>query len=188
MTNIPLKTKYPYQEGVIAFIDVLGFKNYMDIPEKREIIHDLLITLQEINSDYIRKESSDHPGHQSLQIIANVDSYADHTILSIPLDPEKSNDLFEIDHLITFIVHPIMKIQRIALTLGIAIRGAISYGSIYYGKNKKIIEGRSLFEAMKNESSIAKYPRVIASKTLLQKISDISGLRADRIKFAGNAA
>lgn len=166
------ETKFRSEKRIVAFIDILRFKNSMAHKDKREIILDLLYQFRKFDSKYSYSEISNQPGQLSIRIIPDISSYADHTIISIPLESSKASDPLYLSHVLTFTTHHIMQIQLMALVKGIALRGAISFGEIYYDNDGKVMEGTSLFEAIEDEKSLARYPRVVASKKLLDKISE----------------
>lgn len=159
-----------FEKRIVAFIDILGFKEHIVLKEKTEELLKILYEIRKINSSHQTNISQPNPGHHIIQIIPDVSSYSDNIIISAPTAPLCSAP-FYFDTVLSFIVHLIREIQISNLFNGIALRGAISFGDVHFDGKNNVIVGSPLIETIDDEMRLAKYPRVILSKSLLEFIA-----------------
>jgi hypothetical protein len=176
MENL-LMEKFNHEKRIVAFIDILGFKKHIDSNNKQEELLSILEEMHAKNSSYTPTITSNGPAHQAFHITPDVSNYSDNIILSAPTTPPESarlsfrNPIIYFNAVLAFINNTIKNLQMFALYQGFALRGAISYGDIHFDGKKNIIVGKPLIETIEDERSLAKYPRVIASKKLLEFIA-----------------
>lgn len=133
-----------YEKRCCAFVDFLGFKNFVK-NKKAEEIYKVISTLSDEN-----KKNSENV-FENLKYQA----FSDNIFLSTP------HTKFDI---ITLCLQVNWLFMR-ALQNGVLIRGAITVGDIHQDDNKNIVFGDALIETYELESKIAIYPRVILSKS-----------------------
>lgn len=134
-----------YENRVVVFIDILGFKNIIKEAEKAIEVASILDNLQ----NCVAQHGDNHLNieyHESLEIAYFSDS--------IVLSCLKGKDHFLLDDLARLQIDLMMK--------GIFIRGCITIGKLYHKGN--YIFGEALIEAYETESKVAKYPRIILGK------------------------
>jgi hypothetical protein len=148
-----LELKETYENRVVLFLDILGFKNILsktvdksgdkDVPEK---ILALYKVLYEMTDDISVRTSN------TTKVITQ---FSDSIVVSFEEDePEEIFLLFE-------------EIQKLIIKLVsslIICRGAISYGKLIH--TEEIIFGPALVDAYETESKAAMYPRVILDKSI----------------------
>lgn len=152
-----METKETYENRVVLFLDILGFKHILsktttiekseekDAPEK---ISELYRVLYEM-TDEISQSSNN-----SSKVITQ---FSDSIVVSFEEnEPEEIFILFE-------------EIQKLIVKLinsKIICRGAISYGKLIH--TKEIIFGPALVDAYETESKAAMYPRVILDRSIVE--------------------
>lgn len=137
------------QNKYVAYLDVLGFKELVNRSNtnKLEIYFN---TIKEVLS-LIR---SDKKNIESLLV-------SDSTIL---ISPDSKEDF-------KTLLIAVQTIQFELVKQDIWIRGAISYGEVYFDQDSNLIVGKGLVNAYLLESS-AKFPRVIIDTSIIPKIAD----------------
>ncbi len=142
---------------IIAFIDILGFKNLWEYNQQLTIA-----VLKEISN-------SNAPSEFFEEI--EVFSYSDNIIiLSSPL---KDKTITQISRILSALMARIESFHIYNLQHGVVLRGAISIGEVYQDTENlsKIIAGTPFNEAVEGEKYLAIYPRVILTKSLLNYIA-----------------
>lgn len=150
------------QDRIIAFIDILGFKDLIKQQNIKEKIIGLLYNFKKEDREYGLREIPIN-GEVIRQPIPEISSYSDNIIISSILSSNTRHSI--IVHL-AIMCRYIAKFQISALENGILIRGAVSIGQMYYDSKESIILGEPLVEAIISEQNLAKYPRVILTDTL----------------------
>jgi hypothetical protein len=151
------------ENRIVAFIDILGFKEIVNSDHELDKIIGILHHFKSKNQFSGVKQI---PFYDQVlkQPIPSISSYSDNIIISSKFNEEKLADISL--HLATIILH-IINFQVHALKSGFAIRGAISCGSMFFEEKNNIIFGKPLIDAIVSESKIARFPRVIFAKNLL---------------------
>lgn len=147
-----------YQEKILVFFDVLGFKDlilnkYKNEPEK---IEDILSTMHLLSD-------SSYPSELFI--------FSDSVINILEAKPhfEKYEQTFS-DYL-DVIFGNIATIQMSMVSLyGVLIRGSIVIGNIKYSNEKNILFGPALINAYDLESKYSVYPRFILDKSIVELI------------------
>lgn len=149
-----------YTQRVIAFIDILGFKNHVResliLPEKARQLH---CSLQRI---YQMKQENDEI--QSITSLkeegVEVSVFSDSAVISYPVTME--GGLF-------YILLDLIHLQIDLAAYGILVRGGIALGEVYHDGN--ILYGPAMVEAYELELCEAVYPRIVVKRdTLLRGI------------------
>lgn len=146
---------YSYSKKMVAFVDILGFRNKTDKGnDGKQSVHDTLTIIRKLVEAYKQTNFFDCiPKHKD-KIKYYV--FSDSMLFSSTPD--------------TFytIVSAIAYLQFVCATKGFFLRGGISYGEIF-DKNS-FFYGNGLNQSYELESKTACYPRVIVSPALTAKI------------------
>jgi hypothetical protein len=149
MSNIStLNLKQNLEDKFVAFLDVMGFSNLVN----RGNTDDLESYFERITAvlDKLRQDKSEIT---SLII-------SDSIILIAPSGLTGFRQL----------LWAIRRIQSAILWRKILLRGAVSYGQVYYNKERNIIVGKGYIRAYMLEQE-AVYPRVIIDPSIIKQIS-----------------
>ena len=142
-----------YENRVVLFLDILGFKSIIDktcnssgedIPEN---INELYNVLNSMTEDFVINEK------RTSKIVTQ---FSDSIVISFKED-EKEGIFILFEEIQNLIVKLLSK--------RIICRGAISYGKLIH--NKDMIFGPALVDAYETETKAAMYPRVILDKSIV---------------------
>lgn len=153
------------QKRIIAFIDILGFKQALGEPGQFDSIDELIRKIAEINSIH-NFNINTYPDGYGMEGKPEVSSFSDHVVVSICDRAEDDATVFA--GYLEFIILTIAKICDLALLSGFLVRGGMSHGDIIHEKN--VVFGRALVEAIDIEENIAFYPRILLSNDLSKRI------------------
>lgn len=176
MVKIDLR-KYNYENRVVAFIDILGFKQLVMESEKDSSKFKALdralshlkrmentdkwgLNLMEIEEDAQRHGLEKFDIRKSIRVTC----FSDSIVVSA-----KANEV-NINHVVSSLVGHLSYIGAELMSNGILIRGGMSVGNLTHTKENKII-GRAMIEAYELESKCANYPRIILSDKLLKMMN-----------------
>ena len=141
-----------FNEGIVAFIDVLGVSQYVKNHELSKLSFILSIG-KNINHTTSKANKYNIRGFY----------FADTFVLV-------SNNIKEISQLLFVIRY----IHDKAIENGFLIRGSIAKGKVHFPrKNDGIFLGEAYFKAYELESQIAIYPRVLIDESLANKVQNI---------------
>jgi hypothetical protein len=133
----------------VAFLDLLGFKNMvikdLEAPTGAEKYMDKLYTIHQKTIE-LSKSTLD------IELV----QFSDSIVLATKYDKASFSDFLNI----------IGNYQRTLLSEGILVRGGIAYGKHF--NNNGFIYSNGLINAYKLESEVAKFPRIIVSRDLLE--------------------
>lgn len=165
-----------YENRLIAFIDILGFKEIVkeseNKPEKIELLYSVLNYLKdwEISEKWNLRlveieEDAQKRGVENFDIRGktNSTSFSDSIVVSVKVD----NNINEMAS--TLIVN-LAYIGAILLEKGILFRGGLTVGNVIHNENGTVF-GQGLIDAYRLESTNAKYPRIILSDKLLKQLN-----------------
>ncbi len=142
-----------YEERVICFFDILGFKDHIDktIQDDNHIKEILQVfdLVEKFGIDTSRKSDL-------LNNDLQVTQFSDSVVLSYRVD-QKDQLAFSIMDLGRLIIELLQK--------EILVRGAITMGDVFHNETK--LFGPAMNEVYKLESKIAIYPRVIITRDVL---------------------
>ncbi len=165
-----------YEERLVAFIDILGFKEIVKQSEndlsKVELIYSVLnylknweitekwdLKLVEIEEDAQKRDVENF----DIRGKTNSTSFSDSIVVSVKVD----NNVNEMTS--TLIVN-LAYIGAVLFEKGILIRGGLTIGNLVHNDNGTVF-GQGLIDAYQLESNYAKYPRIILSDKLLKKLN-----------------
>lgn len=178
-----------YEDRLVAFIDILGFKEIIKQSERNnEKIQLLYQTLQFLkkrespdkwNLKFIEiEEDAQKRGLKSFEIenLTMCNCFSDSIVVSV-----KSN-FNNINELASTLIANLAYIGAHLITEGILIRGGITYGKLIHLDNG-IILGQALIDAYQLETNSAKYPRILLSNQLIQKLNYPISSKRDRYPY-----
>lgn len=171
-----MTTEIKYERRIVAFIDILGFKEMVKQseydPTKIELLYSVLdylkdwetsdkwnLKLVEIEEDAQKKgvENFDIRGK------TNSTSFSDSIVVSVKVD----NNVNEMTS--TLIVN-LAYIGAILIEKGILFRGGLTIGNIIHNQNGTVF-GQGLIDAYLLETKSAKYPRIVLSDKLIKELN-----------------
>lgn len=144
-----------YKDCYVAFIDVLGFKNIIlqrQCDEVYSIFEDLFITEQ------IELVFND----KKLTIINQVKYMIMSDSIVMYIDASLDDALFALLYRCQYLQQQLLERE-----IPILLRGGISRGELFVDEEKNIVFGKALTMAYYLENGIAKYPRIVFNRELL---------------------
>lgn len=132
-----------YINKIVAFIDVLGFKNLIFSEQTKAIEDYYNVLLTDFKDAAVRN-------HLDFLLIS------DSIVVFTPFEKENLKILTRV----------LYNLQNKLLLKGILCRGGLSFGQLYVHKKNNIIVGKGLVNAYKLES-YAVYPRIILDRALI---------------------
>ena len=170
------KDEIKYERRIVAFIDILGFKEIVKQSEqdttKIELLYSVLDFLKnwetsdkwdlkfvEIEEDAQKKgvDNSDIRGK------TNTTSFSDSIVVSVKVG-ENVNEMTS-----TLVVN-LAYIGAILIEKGILFRGGLTIGNILHNDNGTVF-GQALIDAYHLETKSAKYPRIVLSDKLIRELN-----------------
>ena len=146
-----------YNNRVIAFLDILGFKDLVNKSSYNvELQNKLKSVVEHLNKIKLRNYDSKYNINESVG--CEVSNFSDSIIISYPLDRNHGGGLFQI-------IMDCLYLQIELAQVGIYVRGAITSGALYH--NERSCFGPALIKAVELEAEMAKYPRIIIEKKCL---------------------
>lgn len=154
--NKKIKNKYKTHKALIAYFDILGYK---EIVKSKDTSQELLIEIiNDITETVYDTKVFTQKGYSKWNVYSFSDNYA------IVVNYLEEGLVIELENLI-YILRTI-QCEFISL-YSIIIRGSITHGMIYLGD--KFIYGEGLIRAYEIENSIAIYPRIIVDADLINE-------------------
>lgn len=146
------KKSVRYEKRIIAFIDILGFKNIVRSEYECEKVNAILKLPYYIRKDELHKISK-------LSGVMMTSIY-DSIVISVKIsDPSAMN---KIVRMVTVLVQSLLNYA------GILLRGGIALGKVFH--DEEVVYGPGLVNAYELESKLAIYPRIIISEKDLDEI------------------
>ncbi|MFC2118154.1 hypothetical protein ACFLSY_05895 [Bacteroidota bacterium] len=165
-----------YENRLVAFIDILGFKDIVKQsekdPTKIKLLYSVLNYLKnwEVSENWNLRlveieEDAQKKGVENFDITGktNSTSFSDSIVVSVKVD-NNANEMAST--LITNLAY----IGAILLEKEILFRGGLTIGKIIHNENGTVF-GQGLIDAYKLERNNAKYPRIILSDKLLKELN-----------------
>jgi hypothetical protein len=169
--------KLKYEDRIIAFVDILGFKDIIKESDrnkhKLKLIYEALDFLKnrensnEWNLKFVEiEEDAQKKGVHNFDISnkTNCTCFSDTIVVSVISDSEKINEIVS-----TLIIN-LSYIGSKLLSEGILIRGGLTIGKLIHN-NTGVIMGQGLIDAYELENRVAKFPRIVLSNALIQKLN-----------------
>ncbi len=175
------ETSKNYEDYLVAFIDILGFSSLIHNSERDDEdfnkIKFALIEFSKLQEKSTWEENKILIEVEECAQKKNLDDYyienmvrcfcfSDSIIITV-----KAND--HINERTSALIAMLSKIGAYLLAKGILIRGAIDFGKMYVDDDRKssIVFGPSIIDAYELEKEQAKYPRIILSSNLIDKLN-----------------
>lgn len=179
-----------YSRKIIAYIDILGFKQIVEQSEtdssKLELIYSALEFLKgrEQNGEWdirhiVMEEDAQKKDLPSFEITGRTQCTCFSDSIVISVDCEDDSDLNES---FSTMIANISYMGAKFITQGILLRGAISIGKLIHSSNGLIV-GPALVDAYQLESPAAKTPRIILSPYLLSLLNYPLESKKDRYPY-----
>ncbi len=150
--------KARYEECIVAFLDILGFKNnVLNSQNDLSILENIVQSLKIVNAipSGGKKVSNSLEGERTIKIRSRF--FSDSLVFFLRKKPEDIAHLFFI----------IRYLQDQLWHRGICLRGSINLGEMYWTReDDNVTVGKGLIDAYETESTIAIYPRIIVSEEL----------------------
>lgn len=170
------KKELKYERRLIAFIDILGFKEIVKQSETDSSKIDLIYSVLEYLKDWENtekwdlkfveiEESVQYKGviNFDLRGKTNTTTFSDSIVVSVNVE-DNVNEMAS-----TLIVN-LAYIGTVLLEKGILFRGGLTIGNIIHIDNGTVF-GQGLIDAFMLETRSAKYPRIILSDKLLRELN-----------------
>lgn len=168
---------HTYTNCIVAFIDILGFKDIISQSEncssKLQLILNALEYLKKLESPYKWstelveiEESAQYKGLQDFDLTSQIKCtcFSDSIVISIPASPESTNAVA------STLIANLSAFGANLITKQILLRGAITIGNLIH-TDDGIIVGKALIDAYHLEASSAIYPRIIVSDKLIEQLN-----------------
>lgn len=178
-----------YEERMITFVDILGFKTIIKESERNDqklkTIYGALDFLKtrekpaEWNLKFIEiEEDAQKKGVENFDIVkkTNCSCFSDCIIVSVIVDNEKINEIA------STLIRNLLYIGAKLLSEGILIRGGLTIGKLIHNNNG-VIMGQGLIDAYELESRVAKFPRIVLSNTLINKLNKTIDSKRNRYPY-----
>lgn len=173
-----------YSEHLVAFIDLLGFREIARTTERRQDILALLKTLAASSGEFdAEREQITDPKQLLVQperrfpncVVTTaglrvkyrpaVSAFSDNIVISFRINEFREGG-FEPNLAMHFLRGLIGYVAWKALSVGFLIRGGVSVGELYHADG--VVVGSGLIDAYELESRVANYPRVVLSKSIVE--------------------
>ena len=153
-----------YDPKFVAFIDILGFSDLVKRSEKDD---KLFIKIANITINIDEKAKQHRAGSRNEKIFGDLSQF-DVVNFSDSLIMSDAPDATGFWKLVLFINTVFFELAQ----YGTLCRGAISFGSFY--QKGTVAFGPAFLEAYHLESKIAKFPRVLVSRSALSKAQEFA--------------
>lgn len=131
--------------GVVAFLDVLGFSNFIEEDAR---------TLNPVHLERLLQSLLDVKGSPA-GLKVDIRAFSDSIIISVPLSNESVVDLVE----------AVIELQRLFIKRDVLIRGAIALGKHF--ASSELVYSEALVKAYRLEQKTARFPRIVVDPNLL---------------------
>jgi hypothetical protein len=157
------------KDGVVAFLDILGFKNLLENPHDFNNLFNVIKNLRIQNTNKCRIEyesnTNDNNGSYLMRGIPAITSFSDCIVMSLTLEEVKEQ--FDIGNAVNALLSYIQQLADSLIIGGYILRGGITRGKIYH--NDGVVFGKAFIEAYQLENSKAKNPRILISNNLAKE-------------------
>jgi len=165
-----------YEKRLVAFIDILGFKEIVKQSEKDiskiELIYSVLDYLKnwEVQEKWDLRlveieEDAQKRGVKNFDIRekTNITAFSDSIVVSVKVNNN-------INEMASTLIINLAYIGAILLEKGILFRGGLTVGKLIHIENGTVF-GQGLIDSYKLESNNTKYPRIILSDKLIKELN-----------------
>ena len=172
-----INTQVVYENRLVAFLDILGFKEIIKQSEKSlnklQLLYQTLQFLKKRENTYKWnlqlievEEDAQKRGVKTFDIenLTVCTCFSDSIVVSIKFDENNINELT------STLIANLAYIGAQLLTQGVLLRGGVTIGKLIHLDNG-IIMGQALIDAYQLETNYAKYPRILLSDKLIQRLN-----------------
>jgi hypothetical protein len=163
--------EFEYKNRMVAFIDILGFKDIVneskdkcqiikEIIEAMDLAKDIKKLAELMKKAYIVDENNDKH-----KIDMQLTLFSDSVIISINDDKKIKTELYNA------FFNNLKKLAYALARRNFFLRGGITYGKLYHVENKCF--GPAMNKAYALESTVANYPRIVVDKKALEEINKL---------------
>lgn len=177
-----------YEQRVIAFIDILGFKEIIRQSEqdtgKIELLHSVLehlktmetaetwtMQLLEVEEDAQKKGLKNFDVRNRI----NTTAFSDSIVVSVKVAGN-------VNEMTSTLVANLAYVGSMLMEKGILFRGGITIGNIIHKANG-VVFGQGMIDAYLLETKSAKYPRLVLSDKLIKNLNYPLERKADRYPY-----
>lgn len=170
------KDEIKYERRIVAFIDILGFKEIVKQSEqdttKIKLLYSVLDFLKgwETSDKWDLKfveieEDAQKKGVDNFDIRGktNTTSFSDSIVVSVKVDNN-------VNEMTSTLVVNLAYIGALLIEKGILFRGGLTIGNIIHNDNGTVF-GQALIDAYQLETKSAKYPRIVLSDKLIKELN-----------------
>lgn len=170
------KDEIKYERRIVAFIDILGFKEIVKQSEqdttKIELLYSVLDFLKgwETSDKWDLKfveieEDAQKKGVDNFDIRGktNTTSFSDSIVVSVKVNNN-------VNEMTSTLVANLAYIGALLVEKGILFRGGLTIGNIIHNDNGTVF-GQALIDAYQLETKSAKYPRIVLSDKLTKELN-----------------
>ena len=157
-----------YGDCFVAFIDILGFKNYI-INSNFDNANKLFVDIKRFADLLLKNPNGHFTEEQFNKVVVNIIS--DSIVISIPRNVDESLEI------LLLVVNTV--IFNIMLNHDLTCRGGIADGA--FCTKEGIAFGPALVEAYNLENTVAVYPRIVFTQNICNMYRDISFGDLDRL-------
>ncbi len=162
---------YKYQDCIVSFIDILGFKNIVE----DESVEKIVTILNRMKSFKPEENAypADHSGSKPYGF-----TMSDAIVRILPLDFKYR------DGALAWELYELLLAQIELLELGVLIRGGVTIGKAYIGKNGDgPIFGPGIIRAYEIENKKATFPRIVLDNNVIKNFKENERLRSQDNSF-----
>lgn len=183
------KKNIEFENRLIAFIDILGFKEIIKKadkdPNQVSWIYEVMEFIKTLEkpqgwqTNFVEiEESAQYKALEKFDIIDSVECtmFSDSILVSVKVSPEKLNEA------VSTLTSNLAYVGSILIQSEIFWRGGMTFGNLIHTKNGIAI-GQGLIDAYKLESSGASFPRIVLTKKLLDLLNYPVNSKPDRYPF-----
>jgi hypothetical protein len=165
-----------YEQRIVAFIDILGFKEIVRRSENDTATIGLLYTIINYFKSWEKplkwdlnlieiEEDAQKKGVSTFDIKGktNITSFSDCIVVSVIVNGD-------VNKMTSTLVANLAFIGANLMEQGILFRGGLTIGNIFHNNNG-IVFGQALIDAFELEQKHAKYPRIILSDKLIKELN-----------------
>ena len=160
------------KEGVVAFVDILGFSNLVKEASKKSPANlDHLLHVIENLADTNHEGGVKEIEEGVYEISTTTTGFSDSLVISqyLNIDQNVSCNGYGLIMALRNVAYTASCITGFCLSRGLLVRGGISFGTIKHTKN--IIFGSPYIEAVEIENNLAAMPRIVINKSLIDEIN-----------------
>ena len=167
MKGIEINTSFEYEDRIVAFIDILGFRSFVnETVDKESNVN--LVKLKKLGESLILIKEEFKKANENILYPAGVTItyFSDSIVISILPTSVVTETLLEV-------LETLKRVQIKLINNGILLRGGIVQGKIIH--NSEMILGPAMISAYDLESKSALYPRITIDPKIIYELFDERG-------------